>query len=193
MPSVQIGRTVGGLFGDGVTLGEYEVPGESHDAVRAGLHAACETITDLHGHEAYAQSWVRVISEGEGSPVTLDLVIAVMLPRLSSDTAPDVANCFARYRHELELHEALHVENARRAFREIVAQIPAGASAAICEALFRQQGPRTLALDAELDARTDHGGPACRFPPPECRHVPPSRVGRRERRLADRAARRRGR
>lgn len=179
-------------FGPGVTLIEYPVRGHTHTEVDESITRE-QTATVPNEWTAFTLSRLHgVVELGENGRPTLtrSVQIQIFLPTLVEGGSAE-AECFRTYRTNLEAHEMLHVENARRAadalvnvFRHVssVEDFQAGA-AELQTALERQ--------DVELDRRTDHGGRDCRWPPPGCPHVP--RLSRGERRRQERLVKKQGR
>lgn len=156
-------------FGDGVIVSEYAVPGDTHKLAENAIADSRTWIPELKGWESYTDCFF-VLFEYDDNTVKAAYRAVVRLPGLRPGAPAEVAECFRSSREALESHEALHVEIGRGLFPELVAAVRAASSDEARQEIARAFTERAEALNHELDLRTDHGGPACRFPPPSCTH-----------------------
>ena len=153
---------------------DYEVSGHTIEEVAASIQSAKDSKPELRTHDAYTEPDVILeqIEIGGGLVQSRTwLRVSVWLPRLAGDAPDDVAACFATYRAALEAHEALHVRSGELMFSKLHRWMTGSSrSADEVQGKILELKTDADARAAELDQRTDHGGPDCRFPPPGCDH-----------------------
>jgi predicted secreted Zn-dependent protease len=154
---------------------DYEVSGQTVEEVAASIQSAKDSKPELRTHDAYTAPDVILEQSEIGGGLVQSrawLRVSVWLPRLAAGAPDDVAACFANYRTALEAHEALHVRGAELMFSKLHRWMTARTRSAdeVREKILELKKDAD-ARAAELDQRTGHGGPECRFPPPGCDQV----------------------